>query len=204
MKYCAMCGVKSEDIAKFCTKCGYKFKEFVDDDTVTSENTQVEDLHQEENKFDEKAINPVKINPQKEACEPVKGNIGAEACAEKVVIAFPVSYKKGIFSQKGYTIVITQSRVIFAEYTNKMAKEAAEIAAKEAKEQGKGFFGKMMSTMGSAFNYYRKYFSMNPEDIIRETPDNFFIYNSSIEKIKFREAAIIMIMMTRLSTIPLK
>jgi uncharacterized membrane protein YvbJ len=42
MKYCAMCGTKSEDIAKFCVKCGYRFKEVLDDEQVIVQNENIQ------------------------------------------------------------------------------------------------------------------------------------------------------------------
>jgi hypothetical protein len=37
-------------------------------------------------------------------------------------------------------------------------------------------------------SYHQRYFTQNPEDIIRENTGNFCIYNSSIEKNKFKES----------------
>jgi len=94
--------------------------------------------------------------------------------SEQVLGVIPnITRKKGFFGQEAFNLVVTKKRLIFAQLTTAMIKDAADKAAKQAKEEGKGLLGQMFVTATSGFSLFRKYFSMMPEDILHENPSNF-------------------------------
>lgn len=85
---------------------------------------------------------------------------------------------------KTYTLAVTDRRLIFAELTGEMLKEAAAEAIEESK--GKGFFTRMKETATSQQRVYSRYKEMRPEDIIAETPGNFAVNNNEIKTVRIR------------------
>lgn len=107
--------------------------------------------------------------------------------SEEIVGVIPaVRRKTGVFSSKTYSLVATNRRLIFAELTNKMLKQAAEDAIRESKEQGKGFFARTAATATSSQRIYNRYRQMTPEEILEETPGNYAIEYRDISSIKIR------------------
>lgn len=101
-----------------------------------------------------------------------------QALAENVIGAFPVSRKKGMFTQESFHLILTTRRLIFAAFTNEMIKQAA-------KEEGKGgFLSGMVGAMTLGYNYYKHYLNMDPEVALRENPQNFVLDISRIRKVK--------------------
>jgi len=80
--------------------------------------------------------------------------------------------------------VITGKRMIFAQITSEMLKDAINMARDKAKAEGKGFFEQWADQLSASFGYVQKYLTMEPSAILSETPGNFDIDNSSIREIK--------------------
>ena len=95
-----------------------------------------------------------------------------------------INKKVSLFRSKTYTIVVTNRRLIFAELTNKMLKEAAAKAVEDSK--GKGFFTRMKETATSQQHVYGNYTNMTPAEIVAENPDNFAISNDEVKSVKIR------------------
>jgi hypothetical protein len=103
---------------------------------------------------------------------------------ERVIGAILLRKPKSLGRWDSYAAVITTQRMIFAQITSDMVKEAIEKAKQQAKAEGKGFLGQWSAQLGATFNYIQKYLSMEPSAIISETPGNFYIENGAIRDIK--------------------
>lgn len=91
----------------------------------------------------------------------------------------------GIIS-KAYTMVVTDQRTIFARLDSQMLKQIVAEAAQKAKEEGKGFLGKIKAQMSASANYAERYKNMEPEEIRGEHLENFTIHHSEVNYIKVR------------------
>lgn len=80
--------------------------------------------------------------------------------------------------------VVTNKRLILAQVTSDMLKDAINKARDQAKSEGKGFFEQWSEQLQASFGYIQKYLLMEPSAILSETPSNFAIDNSSIQEIK--------------------
>lgn len=83
-----------------------------------------------------------------------------------------------------YTLVVTKKETIFAKLTSNMLKEIVLSAKKDAKSEGKGFFGRWGAQISASIKYFEKYNKMSLDDIKNETEGNFSIKNDSISKVK--------------------
>jgi hypothetical protein len=88
--------------------------------------------------------------------------------------------------QRLYTLVVTDRRVIFAELTRERQKQLSQEAAAQAQFQGKGFFGRASAQMHARDGVSASYLSMAPAEVLAESPTNFAIDRSEIEKVKFK------------------
>ncbi|WP_461862971.1 hypothetical protein [Thermococcus sp.] len=99
---------------------------------------------------------------------------------EKVIyVVGNVSYKKGFMKESHANLVITGKRLIVAFVTAEMAKQAKE----EAGGGIKGFLKGMIAPYGM----WKKYYDMNPSDILNETPENFEIPLQEIKEVKLKK-----------------
>lgn len=88
--------------------------------------------------------------------------------------------------QKAYSLVLTNGRIIFAELTRDMIRETGSQARDAAKAEGKGLIGRLSAQMRAPGGYHERYWEMSPEAILAETPGNFSVARSDIQKIKWR------------------
>lgn len=105
--------------------------------------------------------------------------------AERVMGVIPMGYtKSGLMGVKtvAYSIVLTNYRVIFAHQTAQSQTEQIRQAREAAKAQGKGFFGQWGSQMGAYQG--QQYLQMDPNAIVVEQPDNFYVLNNQIHQVK--------------------
>lgn len=120
------------------------------------------------------------LGEQKEDGTP-RAQVGADG--EEILGFVPaVTKKTGLLRSKTYTIVVTNKRLIFAELTNEMLKEAASQAIEETK--GKGLFARMKETAASQQRVYGNYTNMAPAEILVQNRDNFAIGNDEIKTVK--------------------
>lgn len=91
----------------------------------------------------------------------------------------------GGIGSKQYTIVLTNQRLIIAQFTVQMMNEAM-IQSKN--RGGKGFLGGLLAgrvlTPENIVDYTDKYWTMAPEQIIAEDPSNFSLDIQSISLVK--------------------
>ena len=76
--------------------------------------------------------------------------------------------------------------MILAQVTKDLLNRAVEDARANAKAQGKGFFGQWADQLKGDFAYGQRYFSMQPAQIIAETPGNFAISNNTVTELKLK------------------
>lgn len=84
------------------------------------------------------------------------------------------------------SLVITDRRIIFAELSREKLKAVVDQARNEAKNQGKGFFGRWGAEFRAPATFHEAYWRMAPEAILAESPGNFAADRALIEKIRFK------------------
>jgi hypothetical protein len=109
-----------------------------------------------------------------------------QTTGETVIGTLMLRKTKSLGRYDPFVGAITNQRLIIAQMTSEMLKNAAMQAKEEAKANGKGFFGQWSDQLKASFGYTKKYLTMQPEAIIEETPGNFGIYNNSISEIKLK------------------
>ena len=109
---------------------------------------------------------------------------------EKLVGVVPLVRKQKSFGRMDtYTLILTDSRMVFAQLTNDMMKQAAAEAQRKGKEEGKGFFARWGDQLQACMRFADRYWEMSPEAALGETKGNFTLPNSSIRKIKVSATA---------------
>lgn len=110
---------------------------------------------------------------------------------EKILGALPnVSLKKGLFKSILYNLVITDKRMIFARFRKELIKEEAKKRAEKLEEEGRGKVRQFFAKLGTGLTFYKRYFDMDPEEILKETEGNFFIVPSNVSKIRLKKGSV--------------
>jgi hypothetical protein len=104
---------------------------------------------------------------------------------ERVIGVIP-NCTTSVLGRKSYNLIVTNHRLIMAQLTSQMIKDEAAMISQQSKQSGEGRFKRMMSTMTSGQNLYQRYFNMNPQDAVMETPGNFFVDISQIKSAKVK------------------
>jgi len=105
-----------------------------------------------------------------------------------IVAALPVgSQHSGFLGMRveGIVLVLTNMRILVAQQTSQIMKENARQAKETAKQSGKGFFGQWGAMIGSYGS--QRYLQMHPQEILNETPGNYFIINNQVRGAKVKE-----------------
>lgn len=92
--------------------------------------------------------------------------------------------RTGLLGRNSYNLVLTDRRLIFAKYSTELMKKEREKALEGA--QDKGFFGRWKASISSGFNFHKRYYNMEPEEILREGEDNYEIRPEEIKSVKLR------------------
>lgn len=95
-------------------------------------------------------------------------------------VAENLSYKKGFLRSASANLVLTDERLIVAHITPDVIKMTREWA-------GGGFGGYMTALSGS---YRDRYLEMEPEAIMKESPDNFSIPLREISEVRVKSGDI--------------
>ena len=107
--------------------------------------------------------------------------------SETVVGVVPTLKKGKSFGRwDTYTMVVTDTRSIFAQMTSAMIQQIGKEAVQRAKEEGKGFFARWGEQIKAHIGFSQRYLSMSPQEALDENKGNFFINNDDIRKIKVR------------------
>ncbi len=154
-KFCTSCGTPLEPGDKFCGSCGKQVSGAAAVPPITTSSPIVENR-----------ASPAPALVTSTSGETLHGIIPA------------VSRKKGLLSVEGFSVIVTDKRMIFALVTNEMVKEEAKKAGKE------GFLAGMLGAATVGYTIHKRYFTMSPDDALKENPGNFAIALSGIRKIK--------------------
>jgi quercetin dioxygenase-like cupin family protein len=92
--------------------------------------------------------------------------------------------RKGLLGYETFNVVVTPGRLVFALMTQQMMNDAVRQAQQEAKSQGKGLLGQMAAQMGWLSIMSERYHATPVEQALTERPENFFIPNNQIRKVK--------------------
>jgi len=107
---------------------------------------------------------------------------------ENTITLLPLVKKPKSFGRwDSFSLIITDRRLIFAEMTSDMLKEAAAEAQQKGKEEGKGFFARWGDQLKATFTYAERYRAMPPEEVLNYSPGNFAIPNDQVRKIEFKQ-----------------
>lgn len=93
---------------------------------------------------------------------------------------------KSLGRYDAFNAVLTPQRVILAQMTSDMVKDAAMQARDQAKAEGKGFFGQWGDQLKATASYSKRYLSMSPSAALNETPGNFALNNNSMREVKLK------------------
>ena len=89
--------------------------------------------------------------------------------------------------QTTYSLIITDRRLLFAELTKDKMGEIVGQARDRAKAEGKGRMGQWGAQLRAPSNYHERYRLISPGMALAETPGNFAIDRTAIQKVKFKE-----------------
>jgi hypothetical protein len=108
----------------------------------------------------------------------------AISTGDSVMGALLLRKPKSLGTYDSFTGVVTNSRIIFAQMTSGMVKQAIQQARSQAKAEGKGFWGQWSEQLKASFGYTQRYLNMDPSVALSETPGNFMVSNNAISEIK--------------------
>lgn len=177
MPYCKNCGRSVDPSDRFCEACGASLKEPTVISSQAASKSHIPppppDQHPSSNNQNKQTLTP---NIQEsEPNQPPQENILGILSLKK---------SKSLGRYDSYTGVVTTHRLIFAQLTSQMLKDAAMQARDQAKAEGKGFFSQWGDQLKASSNYSQRYLTMNPIAIINETPGNFMVNNNTITEVK--------------------
>lgn len=102
---------------------------------------------------------------------------------EKVMGVIP-DLRTGLLGRDSFSLIVTQKRMIFAEYTTDLMKKERNKAV--SKSESKGMMAKLNASVSSSFNFHNRYYDMDPEEILIESPNNYEIRPEQVKSIKIR------------------
>ncbi len=109
---------------------------------------------------------------------------------EKILEVVPANWKKSMFKFEPWAVIITDQRMLFAKWTQELYKKEAEKRREETKESGGGKLKQFFSQIGTGFTYYKKYYEMTPDDILKEHSENFTLTPNDISRIDVKKGRV--------------
>ena len=100
----------------------------------------------------------------------------------------PASYKKGLVSQKGCTLIFSDDSIITAMVDNKMMNQ--HVAEVKESVKGEKLLKRTAAMMKSGNTFCDRYWKMTPDQILSEHQNNFSVRNNTVEKIKFTRSTV--------------
>ncbi|MFW6196540.1 MAG: hypothetical protein ACOC5D_04305 [Thermoplasmatota archaeon] len=100
---------------------------------------------------------------------------------ERVTGVIP-DLRTGMFGRKSYSLVVSNQRLIFAEVSTELMNQEREKAV----SQSNGFMGRWKASVASGFTFHERYYDMDPDMILRESPENFEIRPEQIKSVKLK------------------
>lgn len=105
-----------------------------------------------------------------------------------VILSVPASFKKGLLSIKGCTLVFTDSDMLVA-ITDKTLMNA-HITNVRDQARGTGFMKKTAAVMKAGYTFSERYYSMSADAIMAENRDNFSIPFNTIKSIRYKKGTV--------------
>ena len=100
----------------------------------------------------------------------------------------PASYKKGLISQKGCTLIFSDDSIITAMVDKTMMQQ--HIAAVKESVKGEKLLKRTAAVMKAGYTFCDRYWKMAPNQILSENQNNFSIRNNTVERIKFTRSTV--------------
>jgi hypothetical protein len=171
MGYCSNCGAPIEPAnAKFCGKCGAQLNL-----TQTQAAQPTYSMPP-----------PPPPPPDYQQPTPTPNYTPQQRSFEQVLGVVLLRKPKSMGRYDAFTGIATTQRIIFAQMTAEMIKNAVQTARDQAKAEGKGFFGQWSEQLKASFSYSQRYLTMDPNAALAETPGNFAIPHDAIREVKLK------------------
>jgi hypothetical protein len=174
MPYCENCGSEISSAAKFCKNCG-----------AAQSNVPIPSSASEPRGVSPQPVKPVPPMPLAPQATPIQVPEPVVS-GENVLGVLVLRKPKSLGRYDSFTGVVTNQRMIFAQMTSDMVKQAVQMARDQAKAEGKGFLGQWSDQLKVSFNFAQRYFSMPPSVILTETPGNFAVDNNVTSEVKIK------------------
>ena len=171
-QYCENCGKPLNAQARFCGRCGHPVRMMPPAAPVQQPPSPP----------------PVRQPPPPYQPAPTPQPAPAPQSGEWIVAALPVGTQRSGFlgyRAEGFVLVLTNMRILVAQQTAELMRQNARQAKQAAKEGGKGFFGQWGAVIGSYGS--QRYMQMHPQEILNETPGNYFITNNQVRSVRLKE-----------------
>ncbi|MFZ7137249.1 MAG: zinc ribbon domain-containing protein [archaeon] len=163
MPFCENCGKELKETSKFCGNCGTPVKKYSQPPTVSE------------------VAAPVATAPEPAVEEKPQSTTSV---SEPVVGVILLRKPKSLGRYDTFSGILTNKRMVFAQMTSNMLKDAINQARAQAKAEGKGFFGQWGEQLKASASFAQRYYSMEPSIALNETPGNFDIQNTAVSEIK--------------------
>jgi hypothetical protein len=167
MPYCEKCGAQVNAESNFCRSCGALQNKPASSAPVAAAQPA-----------SSASVPPV-------APAPVQAPV-QQASSEAVLGVLLLRKPKSFGRYDSFTGVVTGKRMIFAQMTNDMIKDAAMQARNQAKAEGKGFWGQWGDQLKASFGYTQRYLTMPPSAALAETSGNFDVDNAGVREVKLK------------------
>jgi hypothetical protein len=162
MSYCENCGKELKPTSKFCGRCGFPVN------------------------LDAQVTPPGSPEPVAAAPQPAPQAGNATDKSEQVLGVLVLRKPKSFGRYDSFSGVLTSQRLIFAQMTGDMLKDAIKQAREQAKAEGKGFFGQWGEQLKASASFASRYLDMEPSAVLSETPGNFAVSNISVGEVKLK------------------
>ena len=169
MPFCISCGKPHQVGASFCPECG----------AIVAQNTPTAVSSQP-------AVQAV-VPSQSVVQSPPQQVSATSPPEERILGIIPYIKKMKLTGQETYAVVVTERRMILAQLTGEMLKQAAKEAQETGKAEGKGFLDRWGDQLRATLTYAQRYWKMPPNSILGESPGNFALENNDITKIELDE-----------------
>lgn len=100
----------------------------------------------------------------------------------------PATYKKGLVSMKGCTLIFSENEIVTAFVDNKLMQQ--HIAQIKESVKGEKLLKRTAAVMKAGFSYTDRYWNMPVDQIMAENSGNFLINNNTVNQVKFQRGSV--------------
>lgn len=167
-RFCTTCGNALAEGVRFCSKCG----------TAALAEAAAPPPP------------PPPTAPVQSAAPPPPPTAPVPNGEHAIAVISNTSLKTGLIKRTNYALVLTDRRVVFAEITAAMLKQAVSDARDDAKADGKGLFGQWGAQLGAYSDMAGSYLAMTPEQALAQNPANFAVDRAAIKSCKLKHGRV--------------